>query len=73
MTNEKDHSTEYDDFGSPRLHHPPTIDDIQLEAMRLHYRHGGIFGGYSLEDWLEAEHELSDDVDSSSPGSPDGC
>ena len=73
MTNENsNHSTEYDDCDeSHRTHHPATLDEIQLRAYRVHYRHGGVFGGYSLDDWLEAEHELADgdsDVDS-----PDGC
>lgn len=69
MTNENNnHSTEYDDFGGHRVHHPPTLDEIQLRAYRVHYEHGGVFGGYSLDDWLEAEHELNYDTES-----PDGC
>jgi Protein of unknown function (DUF2934) len=70
MTNENNnHSTEYDDWEyGHRVHHPPTLDEIQLRAYRVHYRHGGAFGGYTLEDWLEAERELSDE-----PDSPDGC
>lgn len=73
MTSENNnHSTEYDDFGeSHRTHHPPTLDEIQLRAYRVHYRHGGTFGGYSLDDWLEAEHELTDG--DSGSDSPDGC
>ena len=70
MANENNNrSTEYDDCGDGHhAHHPPTLDEIQLRAYRVHYRHGGVFGGYSLEDWLEAEHELTDESDS-----PDGC
>lgn len=70
MTNENNnYSTEYDDCGdSTGVHHAPTLDEIQLRAYRVHYRHGGVFGGYSLDDWLEAEHELTDE---SEP--PDGC
>jgi len=68
MTNDDDmNSTEYDG-DVDRVHHPPTLDEIQLRAYRVHYQHGGVFGGYSLDDWLEAEHELTDDDDS-----PDGC
>ena len=38
--------------------HPPTLDEIQREACRIHFEHGGVTGGYTLDDWLEAEHEL---------------
>lgn len=75
MTNENKsnsneiHSNEYDDLGNAhRAHHPPSLDEIQLRAYRVHYQHGGVFGGYSLDDWLEAEHELTEGDDS-----PDGC
>ena len=36
----------------------PTLNEIQIRAYRIHWRHGGPYGGYTLEDWLEAEHEL---------------
>jgi len=39
-------------------HHPPTLDDVQRRARRIHHEHGGVTGGYTLDDWLEAEHEL---------------
>lgn len=73
MENENNtHCTEYDDFGETgHTHHPPTLNEIQLRAYRVHYRHGGVFGGYTLDDWLEAEHELNDSGDNSE--SPDGC
>lgn len=43
--------------------HPHTLNDIQRRAYRIHQRHGGIYGGYTLEEWLEAEHELDDEQD----------
>jgi hypothetical protein len=42
--------------------HPPTLDEIQRRAYRIHHEHGGVTGGYTLDDWLEAEHELEDKV-----------
>jgi hypothetical protein len=39
--------------------HP--LDEIQRRACRIHHRHGAIYGGYTLEEWLEAEHELEDE------------
>ena len=47
-------------------HHPPTLDDIQRRAYRIHREHGSVNGGYTLDDWLEAEHELVD-VDEVTP------
>lgn len=44
----------------PASHHP-TLDEIQVRACRIHYRHGGVCGGYDLDDWFEAEHELEDE------------
>jgi hypothetical protein len=41
--------------------HQPTLNEIQLRACRIHYEHGGVCGGYTLDDWLEAEHELADE------------
>jgi hypothetical protein len=40
--------------------HPSTLDEIQRQAYRVHREHGGVTGGYTLDDWLEAEHELED-------------
>jgi hypothetical protein len=37
------------------------LDEIQRRACRIHRRHGAIYGGYTLEEWLEAEHELDDE------------
>jgi hypothetical protein len=48
-------------------HHPPTLEDVQRLARRIHHEHGGVTGGYTLDDWLEAEHEL-EDVDGSVSG-----
>ena len=45
--------------GHNRLHH---LDEIQRRACRIHHRHGAIYGGYTLEEWLEAEHELEDEI-----------
>jgi hypothetical protein len=44
----------------PESHHP-TLDEIQLRAIRIHSQHGGVCGGYNLDDWFEAEHELEDE------------
>ena len=52
----------------PHSHHP-TLNEIQLQACRIHYQHGGVCGGYTLDDWLEAEHELEDE--SQPPGKKD--
>lgn len=41
--------------------HPHTLDEVQRRAVRIHHRHGSIYGGYTLEEWLEAEHELDDE------------
>lgn len=48
-------------------HHPPTLEDVQRRACRIHHDHGAVNGGYTLDDWLEAEHELLEieDVDGS--------
>jgi hypothetical protein len=42
----------------PEYQHPHTLDEVQRRAVRIHRRHGGVYGGYTLEEWLEAEHEL---------------
>jgi hypothetical protein len=55
---------------SPEHHHPHALDEIQRRACRIHRRHGGVCGGYTLEEWLEAEHELENE-DNSSPGKKD--
>jgi hypothetical protein len=46
---------------TPENVHPHTLDEIQRRARRIHRRHGGVYGGYTLEEWLEAEHELDDE------------
>jgi len=45
--------------------HRPTLDEIQLRACRIHSKHGGVCGGYNLDDWFEAELELEDENRSS--------
>lgn len=40
-------------------HHPPTLNDIQLRAYKIHLEHGGL-RGYTLDDWLQAERELNE-------------
>jgi hypothetical protein len=44
----------------PEHQHRHTLNEVQKRACRIHQRHGGIYGGYTLEDWLEAEHELDE-------------
>ena len=39
-------------------HHPPSLEDIQRRACEIHHQHGAVSGGYTLDEWLEAEHEL---------------
>jgi hypothetical protein len=43
------------------------LNDVQRRAYRIHERHGGIYGGYTLEDWLEAEHELDEEENPLAP------
>jgi hypothetical protein len=46
------------------VHHiQPTLEDIQRRAYRIHHEHGAVTGGYTLDDWLEAEHELLEDTE----------
>jgi Protein of unknown function (DUF2934) len=52
---------------SPKSQHTHTSNEVQRRAYQVHRRHGGIYGGYTLEDWLEAEHELDDEDNSPSP------
>jgi hypothetical protein len=44
-------------------HHPPTLEDIQHRACEIHHKHGAVNGGYTLDEWLEAEHELEETDD----------
>jgi hypothetical protein len=37
--------------------HPPSLSEIQRRACKIHYERV-VSGGYTLDDWLEAEHEL---------------
>ena len=39
-----------------------TLNEIQIRACRIHQEHGAVYGGYSLDEWLEAEHELNEDL-----------
>jgi hypothetical protein len=64
MTQDNKHSED-----ERRVHNPPTLEEIQIRAYRVHWQHGGVYGGYSLDDWLEAEHEL--DSDTGSDSNPD--
>ena len=41
-------------------HHQPTLEDIQRRACEIHHEHGAVNGGYTLDEWLEAEHDLED-------------
>jgi len=40
---------------NPRL--TPTLSEIQRRACKIHYERV-VSGGYTLDDWLKAEHEL---------------
>ena len=51
----------------PKHQHAHTLNEVQRRAYQIHQRHGAVYGGYTLEDWLEAEHELDDEDDSLSP------
>ncbi|MFY9802540.1 MAG: hypothetical protein WA211_21065 [Candidatus Acidiferrales bacterium] len=55
---------------TPENELPHTLDEIQRRAFRIHRRHGGVYGGYTLEEWLEAEHELEHE-ESPAPGKID--
>jgi hypothetical protein len=37
--------------------HAPTLSEIQRRACKIHYERF-VSGGYTLDDWLKAEHEL---------------
>ena len=49
-----------DEESESHMHHPPTLEDIQHRACEIHHKHGAVNGGYTLDEWLEAEHELED-------------
>ncbi len=51
----------------PKRQHTHTLNEVQRRAYRIHQRHGGIYGGYTLEDWLEAERELDEEDTYRSP------
>ena len=51
----------------PKHEHTHSLNEIQRRAYQVHERHDGIYGGYTLEDWLEAEHELDEEDNSPSP------
>jgi hypothetical protein len=53
--------TQHDSEENLENERPHSLDEIQRRAVRIHRRHGGIYGGYTLEEWLEAEHELEDE------------
>jgi hypothetical protein len=44
----------------PNENHVPTLEEIRRRACKIHRDHGSVSGGYTLDDWLEAEHELDD-------------
>jgi hypothetical protein len=50
------------DAGKPRAVKLPTLDEIQKRAYRVHHDRGGIYGGYTLDEWLEAERELNNEL-----------
>jgi hypothetical protein len=55
-----------DSESDPKPQHTHTLNEVQRRAYQVHRRHGGIYGGYTLEDWLEAEHELDEEDNSPS-------
>ena len=63
-TNQKDSRRKVNEKqpGNPQPPHVITLSEIQIHACRIHQRHGAYYGGYTLEDWLEAEHELNGDI-----------
>jgi hypothetical protein len=40
----------------------PSMNEIQIRAYRVHQQRGGIYGGYTLDEWLQAEHDLDDEL-----------
>ncbi|HEY4950229.1 MAG TPA: DUF2934 domain-containing protein [Candidatus Acidoferrales bacterium] len=56
-----------DPESSSKHEHTHTLNEVQRRAYRIHERHGGIYGGYTLEDWLEAEHELDEEENPLAP------
>jgi hypothetical protein len=52
---------------NPKPQHTHSLNEVQRRAYQVHQRHGGVYGGYTLEDWLEAEHELDEEDNSPSP------
>jgi Protein of unknown function (DUF2934) len=56
-----------DSESGSKQQHTHTLNEVQRRAYQVHQRHGGIYGGYTLEDWLKAEHELDEEDDSPSP------
>ena len=59
--------TRRDPETNPQHQHTHTLNEVQRRAYQIHQRHGGVYGGYTLEDWLEAEHELDDEDNSPGP------
>jgi len=51
----------------------PTLNEIQIRAYRVHREHGELGGGYTLDDWLEAEHELNDELKRAPPKPSDSA
>jgi hypothetical protein len=49
-----------EDSKADASHHPPTLEDVQRRACEIHHEHGAVNGGYTLDEWLEAEHDLED-------------
>jgi hypothetical protein len=63
MTKPSEHKEAFPhDTHSPRAAHWPSLNEIQMRACRIHQMHGAVRGGYTLDDWLEAEHELDEEL-----------
>jgi len=49
-------------FDNQIEHHPPALEEICRRAFKIHREHGSVSNGYTLDDWLKAEHELEDEA-----------
>ena len=54
------------DSQKPASPHALTLNEIQIRAYRVRREHGEVGGGYTLDEWLEAEHQLNEELRESS-------
>jgi Protein of unknown function (DUF2934) len=50
------------DSDKPPSADAPTLNEIQIRAYRIHQQRGAVYGGYTLDDWLEAERKLNEQL-----------